>query len=206
LGEFPIRIKTRNYSKRKKTITRTFRIKDDWDIILHEEAERQNISVNALIDKILRRFALFDRYTDRLNILNLPNRTFKEIIQFIPEEKLTEEGQKHGSLDAVDFFNSLGYPRDYNTFTYLITEHFGSPKFARWFQCFHHPLETQDLFHLQHNLGRKWSIFLNSYLRTILKTITNTKVESQIYDYAVTLKVSRPQITERKKKSHLLKD
>jgi predicted HicB family RNase H-like nuclease len=62
--------KKRNHKKRKKTITRTFRIKDDWDIILHEEAERQNISVNTLIDKILRRYALFDRYTDRINILN----------------------------------------------------------------------------------------------------------------------------------------
>jgi hypothetical protein len=153
-----------------------------------------------LIDKILRRYALFDRYTDRLDILNLPNRTFREIIKFMPDERLSEEGEKYGSLDAVDFFNSLGYPRDYGTFVYLITEYFGSATFARWFQCFHHPLESQDLFHLQHNLGRKWSVFVESYLRTILKTITNTKVESRIYDYAVTLKVSRPQTIEGKKK------
>ncbi|MHA2325293.1 MAG: hypothetical protein ACXACB_07835, partial [Promethearchaeota archaeon] len=98
-----------------------------------------------------------------------------------------------------DFFSSIGYPRDYDTFTYLIREHFGSTKFARWFQCFHHPMESQDLFHLQHNLGRKWSIFVDNYLRTLLKTIINTKVDSKIYDFAVTLKISRPQIMERKK-------
>ncbi len=195
-----IRIETRSHNKRKKTTTRTFRISDDWDLILNEEAERQGMSANALIDKILRRYALFDRYTDRLDILNLPNRTLRGIIQFMPDERLTEEGEKNGSLDAVDFFNSLGYPRDYETFIYLITEHFGSHTFARWFQCFHHQLESRDLFHLQHNLGRKWSIFVESYLRTILKKITNTNVESRIYDHAVTLKVSRPQITEGKKK------
>lgn len=158
------------------------------------------MSPNALIDKILRRYALFDRYTDRLDILNLPNRTLRDIIRFMPDEKLVEEGEKNGTLDAVDFFNSLGYPHDYETFVYLITEYFGSPTFARWFQCFHHSLETQDLFHLQHNLGRKWSVFVETYLITILKTITNTKVESRIYDYAVTLRISRPQTTERKKK------
>ena len=70
--------KTRKLSKRKKTITRTFRIKDDYDLILHEEAKRQNISVNVLMDKIIRRFVLFDRFKDRINIINLPNRTFKE--------------------------------------------------------------------------------------------------------------------------------
>lgn len=187
-----IKVKRRNYGKRKKTITRTFRIKDDWDIILHEEAERQNISVNALIDKILRHFALYHRYTDRLHVLNLPDRILKRIIQFLPDERIAEEAEKLASLDALDFFNSLGYPQNYETFVYLIIEHFGSPEFARWFQCFHHSMETHDLFHLQHDLGRKWSVFVENYLKTILKKTSNTKVESRVYQYAVTLKVSRP--------------
>lgn len=195
-------MRSRDYGKRKKTITRTFRINDDWDFVLNEEAERQGISANALIDKILRRFALFDRYTDRFEVLNLPNRIFKEVFQLMPNERLTEEGEKHGSLDAVDFFNLLGYPRDYETFIYLITEYFGSSTFSRWFQCFHHPSESQDLFHLQHNLGRKWSVFVDSYLKAILKTITSTKVESRIYEYAVTLRISRPQTIEAKKRSY----
>jgi predicted DNA-binding protein YlxM (UPF0122 family) len=186
-------------SNRKKTITRTFRIKDDWDMILSEEAERQNISVNALIDKILRSYALFNRYADRLKILNLPDRILRAAIQFLPDERVVEEAENFGNLDAVDFFHSLGYPREYETFVYLVREHFGGPEFARWYQCFHHSMETQDLFHLQHTLGRKWSVFVDTYLRTILKTITNTKVESRIYDYAVTLKVSRPQILEKRK-------
>lgn len=190
--ELPIRVNERRNNKRKKTITRTFRIKDEWDLILHEESERQNVSVNVLIDKILHRYVLFDRFTDRIDLLNLSNRTFKELIQFVPEDRLVIMGEKFGSLDAVDFFNSLGYPLEYDTFVYLITEHFGNPKYTRWFQCFHHKHQNQDLFHLQHNLGRKWSIFVDNYLRAILKTIIKTKVDSKIYDFAVTLKISHP--------------
>lgn len=193
-----IRIKTRQNSKRKTTITRTFRIKDEWDLVLHEEAERQKISVNVLIDKILRRYCLFGRFTDRINILNFSNRTVKELIKFITAEKLAEEGKKLGSLDAIDFFNSLGYPTKYDTFVYLVTEHFGNPNHNRWFQCFHHKMPNQDLFHLQHNLGRKWSVFLDSYLRSLLRTINKTKIDSRIYDFAVTLKIKRPQIDMRK--------
>ena len=48
-------------------------------------------------------------------------------------------------------------------------------------------------------------ILIDIKKRTILKKIINTKVDSKIYDFAVTLKVSRPQ-TPLKKKSDLLQD
>ena len=190
----------RSFDEKKKTITRTFRINEAWDLILDEEAERQKMSINALVNKILRRFALFDRYTDRIGILRLPSRSFAEMIKAIPQEELAELGEKYGSLDAVDFFSSMGYPSEYETFVYLVKEHFGNPKFAGWFQCFYHSMESHDLFHLQHNLGRKWSVFVDSYLCELLKTVTSTKAESKIYEYAVTIKVSRPPATEVKRK------
>lgn len=160
--------------------------------MLHEEAERQNISVNLLMDKIIRQFTLYGRFTDRIEFLNIPNRILKRFIQNTPEDELVSEAEKFAYLDSVDFFNILGYPRRYETFVHLVKEHFGSSKFAKWFLCFHHTLGIQDLFHLQHNLGRKWSIFIEAYLKGILKQIINTKVESHLYDFAVTLKVSRP--------------
>lgn len=191
-------IKDRKETKGKKTITRTFRIKDNYDLILTKEAERQNISVNVLMDKILRRFILFYRFTDRINMINLPKRIVKEMVQYIPEDQIEKKAEEFASLDAVDFFSSLGYPRNYSSFIYLITEHFGSSKFVGWFQCFYHSLENQDFFHLQHDLGRKWSMFLDQYLRIILKKIINIKVESRIYDFAVTFKISHPPNTRKK--------
>lgn len=179
-------------NNQKITITRTFRIKDQWDKILHEEANRQDISVNVLVNKVLRQYVLFGRFVDRIKILSLSNRTFKQIIQFMPDEKIAIEGERCGSLDAIEIFNTLDLSQDYDSFTFLIKEQFGSSQFAGWYRCFHHPKENQDLFHLQHDLGRKWSIFLESYLRSILKNVNKTQVESRIYDYAVTLKVSRP--------------
>lgn len=205
MGGFTIRIKTRRFDEKKKTITRTFRIDEAWDWILEEEAERQNISINALLNRILRRFALFDRYTDRLAIIRLSNRALGEMIKSVSDEKLIELGEKHGSLDGVDFFSSMGYPPKYETFVYLVREHFGNPKVAGWFECFYHSMERHDLFHLQHNLGRNWSVFVNSYLRALLKTVSSAKAESKIYEYAVTIKISQLPTMEVKGKSDLLK-
>ena len=179
-------------NNQKKTVTRTFRIKDQWDIILYEEAKRQDISVNVLVSKILRQYALFGRFVDRIKILSLSNRTFKQIIQFMPDEKIAAEGERCGSIDAIEIFNTLDLSQDYDSFTFLIKEQFGNSHFAGWYRCVHHPKENQDLFHLQHDLGRKWSIFLESYLRSILKNVNKTQLESKIYDYAVTLKISHP--------------
>jgi hypothetical protein len=178
----------------KKTITRTFRIKNEYNLILQQEADRRNISTNHLMDKILREFTLFGRFSDRMDFLNLPNRTFKEIFKHVPAEVLSKKAKELATFDGIDFFNLLGYPKDYQTFTHLIREHFGSSNYFKWFQCFYRQKGIYDVFHLQHHNGRKWSIFIDQYLRTILNLIIKTRVESRIYDYAITLKISKPKI------------
>ena len=48
--------------KKKKSVTRTFRINKEWDDVLQKEALEQGVSVNVLMNKILRRYALFERW------------------------------------------------------------------------------------------------------------------------------------------------
>jgi hypothetical protein len=89
---------------------------------------------------------------------------------------------------------------EYDTFVYLITEHLGGPDFARLFHCFHHTHGNNDIFHLQHDLGPKWSIFLEKYVTSVLRSITDVEAKTRTYDYAVTLEVTKPRpkhITEQ---------
>jgi len=86
----------------------------------------------------------------------------------------------------------MGLTLNYESFVYLITEHLGGPHFARWFQCFHHTQGNKDIFHLQHDLGPKWSVFLEKYILAFLKSITDTEATTRVYDYAITLNVTRP--------------
>jgi hypothetical protein len=184
--------KGRHPDKRKKTITRTFRIRREWDDVLQEEANRQGVSVNVLLNKVLRKYSLFSRWSDRNKDMSLPQQTFREILKKIPVEILAEAGTKSGAADAINIVNALGIGLDYDSFVYLITEHFGGSHFARWFQCFYHNQGNTDVFHLQHDLGRGWSIYLEKYILAYLKSMVDTDAKTKVYDYAVTFKITRP--------------
>ncbi len=178
--------------KSKKTITRTFRIRKEWDDVLQEEATRQGVSVNVLLNKILRKYSLYSRWNDRYNDISLPQRTLREILKTVQFESLTEAGTKSGALDAINIVNAMGLTADYDSFVYLMTEHLGGPHFARWFHCFHHTQGNKDIFHLQHDFGHGWSVYLERYIFSFLRSITDTDAKARVYDYAVTLEVTRP--------------
>ena len=180
------------FGTRKKTITRTFRIRNEWDNILQEEATKQGVSVNVLLNKILRKYSLYSRWSDRKNDASFPRQTLRELLKIVQVESLAEAGTKCGASDAVNIVNSMGLALNYESFIYLVTEHLGGPHFARWFQCFYHTQGNKDIFHLQHDFGPEWSVFLEKYILSFLRSMTDTEATTRVYDYAVALEVTRP--------------
>ncbi len=149
------------------------------------------MSVNVLVNRILRKYALFDRWARGYNAISLTQRAFRELIDSVPPEKLALAGKKSGSSDAQNILDLTGLPQNYNSFAYLVSEHFGGSDWAMWFNCHRHSRENNDVFHLQHNLGPGWSTYLQEYFLSFLESL-NINGEAKIYDYAVNLKVSRP--------------
>ena len=179
------------FDKRQETVTRTFRIRAEWDDVVRKEAERQGISVNVLVNLILRKYALFDRWARNYTTISLTQRAFREVIESTPLENLTLAGEKSGSSDFQSITDIMGLPSNYDSFAYLVSEHFGGSDFAMWFSCYRHFQKTSDIFHLQHNLGPGWSVYLQKYFLSSLKTL-NIDCETKVYDYAVNIRVPQP--------------
>lgn|GEM_PF-1304649 len=177
--------------KRKKTVTRTFRIRAEWDDVLRKEAEKQGISVNVLVNLIFRKYALFDKWARNHNVISLTQQAFREILDGIPLENLALAGEKSGSSDLQNILHMRGLPSNYDSFASLVSRHFGGPDCAMWFSCHRHFHENSDVFHLQHNLGHGWSVYLQKYFLSYLKTL-KIDCKTKIYDYAVNIKVPRP--------------
>ena len=178
--------------KHKQTITRTFRLRQEWDSVLQEEAARQGVSVNVLLNKILRKYSLYSRWNERNNDVSLSQQTLRAILSTVQIERMAEAGTRSGALDAINIVNSMGLAMDYESFIYLISEHLGGPDFASWFHCFHHTQGNKDIFHLQHDFGHGWSVYLQKYLLSFLSSMTDAEATTRIYDYAITLEVIRP--------------
>ena len=183
--------KPRSFSKKgHKTVTRTFRVREEWDDVLRMEAEKQGLSVNVLVNLILRKYALFDRWTRNYKVSSLTQASLREILQVVPSEKLAKVGEMRGAPAIQNIIDIMGLPSNYDSFAFLITNFFGGG-YALWFSCHRHFRENRDVFHLQHNLGREWSIFLQNYFLSYLKTL-KIDCETRVYDYAVNLAVHRP--------------
>lgn len=177
--------------KGRKTITRSFRISKEWERVLEEKAENQGLSVNVLMNRILRRYALFGRWTDHTRAhdsTTLTQRALGEILKAASEPNLAAAGAESGYLDIVDVLDVMGLSRNYDSFVHLMEEHFS--EFARWFRCFRHSQGREDLFHLQHNLGRRWSIYLEKYFSAYLKSLDTIEFGTEIFDNVVNLKVT----------------
>jgi hypothetical protein len=169
---------------------------------LQEEAARQGVSVNVLLNKLLRKYALYSRWTERNNNVCMPQQSLRELLTTVKVERFAEAGTQSGTLDAINIVNSMGLAMNYDSFVYLITEHLGGPDFARWFRCFHHSQGSKDTFHLQHDFGRGWSNYLETYVLAFLYTLTDAKATTRVYDYAVTLEVTRPRQTPTNSTQH----
>lgn len=176
----------------RETVTRTFRINAEWDEALQEEAENKGVSVNVLVNQILRRYALYTRWADKGNIMKVTKPMFHKILNELSEETLESLGEGSGLTDVLDILNMMGKPVNYDSLVYMISEHLGGNDLFRWFTCYHHIQGDKDLFHLQHSFGLGWSKFLNKYLKNSLKSLSKVEVESNIYPFAVNLLVKKP--------------
>ncbi len=175
---------------RRKSVNRTFRIKAEWDDFLRKEAERRGISVNVLLNLILRRSASFDTLARGYNVISMTKRSFREIVEQIPLETLALVGEKTGANDIQNILDMIGLPSNYDSFNYLVTMHFGGPDDAMWFRGYFHKRKNIDVFHLQHDLGRGWSVYLQNYFASYLKTL-KIDCKIRVYDYAVNIRVPR---------------
>lgn len=182
---------TQKPERRKKTVTRTFRLNEEWDDVLINEAQEQGTSVNVLMNKILRRYALFERWADKYEVLHIMPRTLERILETASEEGIAEAGRTEGAVRPIDSLTMMGRKANHESLVSLVTEFYGGTDFARWFQCDYYPELGSDVFHLRHRLGNKWSIFINNYLTAMFENLLKAKVESQAMDQAVTLTLTR---------------
>ena len=176
------------FKRKRATVTRTFRIDADWDEVLKGDAERQGISVNVLMNLILRKYANFDRLCLDRNSISMPKLGFRKLIENMPAEHLAKAGEVSGSKEIQSILDMQGLPSNYESFRHLVEKFYGGNNCATWFNCYYHPQQTSDLFHFQHHLGREWSIYLEKYFLSYLKML-KMDCKTRVYEYAVNIRV-----------------
>src|SRR5580658_6141195 len=80
-----------------KTATASFRLDESALEALQEDAKKQNVSVNTLLNQIVLTYANFDRPMKRFQMIKLPASTFRYILQGAKDETIIEAGTLVGN-------------------------------------------------------------------------------------------------------------
>lgn len=175
-------------SEKRKTVGRSFRIDKEWLRVLNDEADKQGISVNALMNRILQRYSYL-RYMLRYGAITLTSKGFSAILESCPEDKVRENGRNAGSSIVKDILMTMGVAPDYN-FVILLVKKILS-EFAGWFECDHHIKRDKEILHLRHNLGIKWSIYLSEVATATFTSILEKEVTTEISDSSVNITIKK---------------
>jgi hypothetical protein len=153
---------------KRKTATASFRLDESALNALQEDARRQNVSVNTMLNQLVLAYANYDRPMKRFHMLKLPASSFRHILQAATNEAIIEAGNsagkdvpktyiraKWGNLTADSALDYLRITADYtNLFEYSEVSRGGKINVT-----------------LSHDFGAKGSLFLQRYVQAIFEPL-----------------------------------
>lgn len=170
---------------RRRTIGHSFRVYEDLLTVLNEEAQNEGISPNAMLNHILEEYCQYNRYTRRFPTIMLGEKLFSDLITKISQEQAAEMGKATGQRMISDFMKIVGLATDYDSMIYVMK---GAP-IGNWFIYNHSVSKGIEVFHLRHNYGINWSIFLKEALSPLFEKVANKKPKIEISESSVTFEI-----------------
>lgn len=151
-----------------KTATASFRLDESALAAIQEDAKKQNVSVNTLLNQLVLTYANFDRPMKRFRMIKLPASTFKHLLLAATNETVTEAGHstgedvpktymraKWGEVTVESALNYLKITADHtNLFEYSEVTRGGKVNVT-----------------LSHDFGAKGSLFLQRYVQAIFEPL-----------------------------------
>jgi len=170
-------------------MSRSFRLDEQALSTLNEEAEKQKTSPNALLNQILLDYCVFYRYLKHIPTITLAQELFADIIRDCPEENVRLYGKNSGSAIAKDIFGVVGLSFNRCNLEFYLEEILS--RYANGFAYNHHINDHgKDVFHLRHNMGEKWSIFLSEEISTLIECCSGEQVKKELTKNTVTIEVA----------------
>jgi hypothetical protein len=171
-----ITFKTR--SKLKKTVTQTFRIDQDTQRILVNEAERQRVSLNTLVGHILNDYAVHGRIAEHYRALELSATTLGSILELLSDEAVGRAGSKTGRKHPAELLSASGIAISVDNLARALEEIY--LRHLRWFDyCMIVKKDTWRI-HLKHSFGHKWSIWLGEYFSSMFEEAGFRRMEPTV--------------------------
>ena len=171
-------------------VTRTFRLNPEYDTVLNEEAEKQGLSVSALLNQIIRQYVLVSRFTQRIPAITITYNSFAPLLERIPDKDIVEVAEQTGSIIPEEAILQRGARLTFDNVNWLIDVVYG--KYGNWFDSSQSIINGEERVHLAHQLNNKWSQYLGGYMNSMFKSILDMKPKVETRANSVTLYLKYP--------------
>ena len=183
----------------KKSRSITFRLDSHIVDELQRDANQNEISLNVLINKILRMYVEWGRYELKLGMMPVPQNFFSSLIQ----ETIRLAESNEISIDPYKE-KLIKYSADVAFYNIKESVILMRKKFDLWsvlsvLQEYmkvsgitaDHRIEAgkKHIFVIQHELGEYWSLFAKELLNLIFYTLANVRAEIQITQKSIIAEV-----------------
>ena len=173
--------------RRSSTVTRSFRFDMELSKILEEEAERMDVSVNALVGIIIKRYAEFTRYLSKLDMVVINREFLTYLFESRDEESLFMVGTKLGETvpaDTIMFWKKELTEQSVLDYIEKIVCRYGH--LGTYDEISHSSSKT---IVIRHRLGKKGSKFFEGYLRSSLKSTIGKDALFEVTDSSVKFEI-----------------
>ena len=151
----------------------TFRIDKELIDRLKRDADEREISLNALINQILRRYVEWELYEKKLGMISLPKQLVKELCKSLPNEEIIRLGEKMGKNMLADIIMFMKGKIDQDTFLSWLDARLKHSS-LEVNHCFE---DNTHLIIIKHDLGEKWSLYHKVVFEFIFQELLNKKVD-----------------------------
>ena len=171
------------------SVTRTLRIDEDIDSTLQLEADRQGMSKNALINKILLHYKDELRFHEAVGELSFESETFSLVLNHLDIEEIEEVADTLRSRKVQENLMRKGRELNYENVLWFIKQIQG--EYGGWFRCDIYREAKADRIHLSHGVGKNWSHFLDYYLSNIFIEALGIKIQSVVLENNVHITIPK---------------
>ena len=177
--------------RERKSVLRSIRIRNSLQKTLEQDAEVQGISVNALVNAILTRYAEWDRFADKFGFITITKFGYATMFEEIPDQKLDQFAERMGSQNARDmtlfWFKRLGLD-PFLAYLSLVA------RYARTFQFEIDRQASEVTLLVQTDLGARHARFLLHFLSGAIHSVVGAVPRTQTGRNSVTFRFRAPPV------------
>ena len=169
-------------SHRKRTATMTFRIDEQILNLLKKESERRDISLNILVNHILKQYAEWDMYACKAGMVPVAKTVVSELFNKKTPQETIELAAKVGQSAIHDIALFMKAKMDLQSFLSWFEMKMKNSSI----QYNHRLVNYTHTYVVKHEFGYSWSLYSKTLLELMFNQIFGKQIDTSIYDTTLT--------------------